>query len=54
LDDAEKYRREAEECRHRAAQAFSPLDKEAWLKLAADWLALAQMADQRSGQRQHD
>ena len=26
----------AQECRQQAEKAFSPLDKEAWLKLAAD------------------
>jgi hypothetical protein len=31
-----------EECRREAEKAISPLDKEAWLKLAADWLRHAQ------------
>jgi hypothetical protein len=30
-----------------AAKVISPLDKEAWLKLAEDWLRLAHDADQR-------
>ena len=28
-----------------AAKVISPLDKEAWLKLAGDWLRLADDAD---------
>jgi hypothetical protein len=35
-------------------KAFSPLDKEAWLELAADWLRLVQMAEQREGRRQSE
>ena len=34
-----------------AGKAFSPLDKEAWLQLAADWLRMVQMAEQREDQR---
>ncbi len=36
-----RYRKEAEDCRQMAANAISPLDKEAWLKIAGDWLRLA-------------
>lgn len=39
--DAERYRVQAEECRHLATAALNPLDKEAWLKLAAEWEKLA-------------
>jgi hypothetical protein len=46
-EDAERFREEAEECRKEADQALSPLDREAWLKLAADWSRLAQQAEQR-------
>jgi hypothetical protein len=35
---AEHFRAEAEECRREAERARSPLDREAWLKLAADWI----------------
>jgi hypothetical protein len=41
LSDEERYRKQAEDCRQMAAKAISPLDKEAWLKLAGDWLRLA-------------
>jgi hypothetical protein len=36
----ELYRAKADGCRRMADKAFSPLDKESWLKLAADWLKL--------------
>jgi hypothetical protein len=39
------YRARAEECRLQADRAFSPLDKEAWLQLAADWLAMASLRE---------
>ena len=47
LSDEERYRKQAEDCRQMAAKAISPLDKEAWLKLAGDWLRLADDADLR-------
>jgi hypothetical protein len=50
MNDAERYRQQAEECRKMAEKVFSPLDKEAWLELAADWLRLVQIADRREGQ----
>jgi hypothetical protein len=42
--NSERFRREAEECRQMAARATNPNDKAAWLKLAADWLNLAERA----------
>ncbi len=39
------YRAKAEECRQAADRAFSPLDKEAWLRLASDWLKMASMRE---------
>jgi hypothetical protein len=47
--EADGFRRQAEECRTQAAKAISPLDKEAWLLVAADWIKLAQSCDARSG-----
>jgi hypothetical protein len=43
--DAEKFHKEAEECRQMAKQAANPQDKEAWVRLAEDWLKLAQEAE---------
>jgi len=37
----DEYCAEAERCRQMADEVISPLDKEAWLQLAAEWLALA-------------
>jgi hypothetical protein len=45
--DADRYREEAEECRKLAESAVSQHDKEAWLRLAADWIKLAENAEQR-------
>ena len=45
--DAAKYRKQAEECREQAAKAISPLDSEAWLKVAEEWLKLALSAEGR-------
>jgi hypothetical protein len=32
-----------------AERAHSPLDKERWLRLAGNWVTIAQEADKRSG-----
>jgi hypothetical protein len=54
VSDAEKYRQMAEECRQRAEKAFSPLDQEAWLKLAADWLLMVRLIEQREHRSEQD
>jgi hypothetical protein len=41
----QRYRREAEECRQNAEQAKNPVDQEAWLRLADDWMKLARSAE---------
>jgi hypothetical protein len=33
-DDADRFRQQAKECTEQAAKAVSPLDKEAWLRVA--------------------
>jgi hypothetical protein len=50
-NDTERFRQQAEECRREADKAISPLDKEAWLKLAADWLRLAQHQEERRNRK---
>jgi hypothetical protein len=45
--DAERFRKQAEEAREYASRAFSPLDSEAWLRVAAEWLKLAANAEKR-------
>jgi hypothetical protein len=46
-DASAKYRKQAEEARQQVAKAISPLDKEAWLRLAEEWLKLASTSDDR-------
>jgi hypothetical protein len=41
-DDADRFRKEAEEARQQAEKSVNPLGKEAWLRLATEWLKLAQ------------
>jgi len=36
-----RYRAKAEECFHLAANAYTPLEKQAWQELGDDWLSLA-------------
>jgi hypothetical protein len=45
-NDASRFRKQAEEAREHASKAFSQLDKEAWLRVAEDWLKLAVNAEQ--------
>jgi hypothetical protein len=42
---AQKYRRATEECQLNAEKAARSVDREAWLRLAADWAKLAQSAE---------
>jgi hypothetical protein len=44
--EAQRFRQEAEECRQLATKSVSPTDKEAWLGLAAEWLKMAEEAEQ--------
>jgi hypothetical protein len=46
-DDAARFRKQAEDCRAQAAKAVSPLDNEAWLRAAEEWLKLASSAESR-------
>ena len=43
--EPDKFRREAAECRRNAEQARTPIDREAWLRLAEDWVKLARGDD---------
>jgi hypothetical protein len=40
-------KKQAKECRLQAEKAVSPLDKEAWLRVAEEWLKLALSTDGR-------
>jgi hypothetical protein len=48
-DEATRFRKQAEEARQHAETAVSPLEKEAWLRVAGDWIKLAQSAEERDG-----
>lgn len=47
--DADRFKGRAEECRRLAEEAISEEDKEAWLRLAAEWDKLAESALHRRG-----
>jgi hypothetical protein len=47
--DADRFRKQAEECVQQAEKSVSPIDKETWLRVAAEWIRLAQSADERDG-----
>jgi uncharacterized alpha-E superfamily protein len=49
--EPDKFRREAEECRRNAEQARNPIDREAWLRLAEDWMELVRRADPTRGSK---
>jgi hypothetical protein len=44
--DADRFRKEAEECREQAAKAIGQLDEDTWLRLAAEWIKVAQAAEE--------
>jgi hypothetical protein len=44
-EDAARFRQQAVECSQQAAKAINPIDKETWLRLAQEWLKLAQAID---------
>jgi hypothetical protein len=49
MKEADRYRKHAEDARQMAAAAKSPLEKEAWLRIAEDWLRLVQDVERREG-----
>jgi hypothetical protein len=51
MSERDEYRAKAKHCREMANKALSPLDKDAWLQLASDWLTMSSMRDRTaSGQ----
>jgi hypothetical protein len=44
-DDAARFRKQAQECVEQAERSLSPLDRETWLRVAAEWMKLAQSVD---------
>ena len=45
ISDTNKYRCEAEECRRNSERTLRPIDRDAWLRLAADYARLAEAAE---------
>jgi hypothetical protein len=50
-NDADRFRKQAQECVEQAERSISPLDKETWLRVTAEWIKLAQSADERDGKQ---
>jgi hypothetical protein len=48
FEDATQYRERAEEARQIAEKFINPLDKEVWLRVAGEWLKLAQRAEMQA------
>ena len=46
--DAMRFRKQAEEARQHAEKAIHVLDKEAWLKVAGEWIKLAEAVERRA------
>jgi hypothetical protein len=44
-NDSIRFRKQAEEATEQAAKSISPVAKETWLRIAGEWLKLAQSAD---------
>jgi hypothetical protein len=42
------YLDRADEAREQAERSFRPIDKEAWLRIAGEWMKLAQFAMSQS------
>jgi hypothetical protein len=53
MSDAIEFRKQAEECQQLAKTSRNPDNRKFWLKLAADWLKLAQAADNYQKTRIH-
>jgi hypothetical protein len=51
VTDADNFRRQADLCHAQAAKTVSQPDRDAWLRLAADWLGLAEDAERRTGEK---
>jgi hypothetical protein len=45
--EATECRKQAELCRQEAEKAISPLDRDAWLRMAGEWMNLALSAERR-------
>jgi len=50
-NDPARFRQQAKECVEQAERSISHLDKETWLRVAAEWLKLAQSSEDRDGKQ---
>ena len=48
FEDASEYRERAEEALQLAEKFINPLDREVWLRVAGEWLKLAQNAEMQA------
>jgi hypothetical protein len=48
VSDANEFRKQAEDARQMATQSVNQEDKAFWLRLAEDWIKLAQDADKNA------
>ena len=46
MTSAEEYRDRADEAREQAGRSFREIDKEVWLRIAGEWMKLAQSRDE--------
>jgi len=46
-DDALRFRKQAEQATEQATKSVSPLDEGVWLRVAEEWLKLAQSVEER-------
>jgi hypothetical protein len=46
MSQADEFRQNAVECQEQAGTSINPLDRQHWLKLAEQWLKLAEAIDQ--------
>jgi hypothetical protein len=51
VKDAAEFRKRADECRQLAKTSRTPEDQALWLRLARDWLSLAETADENERTR---
>jgi hypothetical protein len=49
-DDPGRFRDHAEYCSLQAEDAIDPIDKKAWLKVADDWMQMAEATRRRRSQ----
>jgi len=47
-EDAARYREQAEQALQFAEKSINPLDREVWLRVADEWLKLAQSAEMQA------